>query len=296
MQWLRYYELSPGSQKYIYIPTDESRTTGSEIINILKDRWKKPEYFYHFRAGGHLSAIKVHFYNGEPCQFSVFDLSGYYRQITRSKLVRVLKKYVGYERALDWAQKSTVLQNGDLGRSIPLGFVQSGFLASLVLDNSCLGKTLREINKTPNIRISVFVDDIIISSQDHELLSFYSQKIKQASKKSNLTLHNRKTFCNIDSINIFNLSYTSGTEIDFCEDRVNNFKEILVNNCYKKFVVFGVIMYMLKVNPKRTLSILDSIVQEKGISKTGILGKFYYEHKIKENQNIIETLRKVCFQ
>ena len=295
MFWVRYYEISPGSNKYIYIPTEKSRAIGSFIIENLQSKWEKPQYYYHFRKGGHLAAIKTHLSTEKARTFSIFDLSGYYNQITRSKLIRVLKKYVGYEQAQEWATQSTLIHKGSRQRVLPLGFVQSVFLASLVLDNCRLGFVLREISSQKDMKVSVFVDDIIISSVNKKRVSYYSKKIQEAARKSNFTFQTKKTFCNVDDIRVFNLYCSQGINLDFSKDRLDSFRAALIENLDNKFVVWGLLAYMMKVNPNTTKSLINSIVQEIGINNSALLGECYYKYQLNPQLELWAALRQVCF-
>lgn len=80
--WSHRYKSNKG--KWIYIPTDECRINGVNIIRLLATFWHSPSYFYHLQKGGHLAALKLHLYNGSDLRqiknsryFSYFDITNF---------------------------------------------------------------------------------------------------------------------------------------------------------------------------------------------------------------------------
>lgn len=296
MQWSRYYEIAPLSRKYIYIPTQESRELGKKIIKTIRTQWTPPDYFYHMRKGGHLSAITVHTqYSNLYPRFSVFDISGFFGQVTKNKAVRALKNFVPYETAEKWAYLSTVKKPFDHQRTLPYGFLQSGDIASLVLDRSYLGNEFRKISREKHIKISVFVDDIILSSPDADLLTFYSNCLLNAAQKSRFTFQKKKTICNVDEIDIFNIHCKHDLSLDFLIPKFGDFEEILVNHPSDPRVVFGVVDYMLKVNSESTFIFLENLIDRQILSKGHMLDTFIQKVRANSSMNIRDLLKKCCF-
>jgi Reverse transcriptase (RNA-dependent DNA polymerase) len=92
------------------------------------------------------------------------DLSKFFDHVTRTKVARALKE-IRFKpaTAFEYACQSTVEKT--LGRrdfSLPFGFPQSPLLATLALSRSALGRQL-ELIRTQNIRVSIYMDDIILS-------------------------------------------------------------------------------------------------------------------------------------
>lgn len=296
MQWSRYYEIEPHSRKYIYIPTQESRELGKQIIKTIRNQWNPPNYFYHMKKGGHLSAIKAHTqYSNLHPRFSIFDISGFFGQVTRNKTLRVLKHFVPYETAEKWAYLSTVKKPFDHQRTLPYGFLQSGDIASLALDRSYLGNEFRKISQEKNIKISVFVDDIILSSPDSDLLSFHSDNLLVAAKKSNFALKQEKTICNVDEIDVFNIHCNQDLSLDFLIPKFENFEKTLVNYSSDPRVVFGIVDYMLKVNSNSTFIFLEYLLK-KGIFPQGhFLNRFVQNKNLNPSINLRDLLKNCCF-
>lgn len=296
MQWSSYYELTPGSNKYIYIPTNQSRELGKIIVETIRKRWTPPAYFFHLRKGGHLAAIKHHIDQScNPRKFSVFDISGYFGQVTENKLCRVLKNFVSFKKASQWAHDSTVRKPSENKRTLPYGFLQSGDLASLVLDRSYLGCEFRKIHQNPNIKLSVFVDDIIVSSSDPILLDQASIAIKDAAKLSNLKLNQDKTCCNVDEIEIFNIHCNQNFCLSFSQEKLNKFEKIIENHYTDPRVVFGVINYMLNVSTNDTIGFVNKIIDKYPYLSESSIELFSEKIKHPSSTPLKEHLRSACF-
>src|SRR5262249_22936156 len=112
----------------------------------------------------HVAALQAHL--GSQIFFRV-DIDDFFGSIKRSRITRVLKPLFGYEQAREWAIASSVQFPGDPKRTIlPFGFVQSPLLASLCLRESALGRFLERVHKKGDVKVSVYVDDIVLSSSD----------------------------------------------------------------------------------------------------------------------------------
>jgi hypothetical protein len=155
------YSFTEGSGRLIFVPTLSSRSLGRKLHRDILRRWSPPDYFYHFKEGGHVAAARVHLTSGI---FVRLDLHRFYDSITRSKVHRALRD-IKFRQKDAWhiSCQSTVSKNKIGGPfSLPFGFVQSPVLSSLVLSSSALGKTL-SILYVSGIKLSVYMDDIIMS-------------------------------------------------------------------------------------------------------------------------------------
>ena len=73
------WELAPG--KFVYPQTDEYKANGRKIAVKLGKLWSPPRYFYHYRDGGHIAALRVH----EPNEFkATIDLEAFFDHVTRT--------------------------------------------------------------------------------------------------------------------------------------------------------------------------------------------------------------------
>jgi len=77
------------------------------------------------------------------------------------------------------ASESVVKRPALDGYVLPYGFVQSPILASLALDMSKLGSFLRKLYARKDLIVSVYVDDIIISSDDEPTLREIAGQLDQ---------------------------------------------------------------------------------------------------------------------
>ena len=67
---------------------------------------------------------------------------------------------------------------------LPFGFIQSAILASICLDKSSLGIFLKRIKRDKSLSLSVYMDDILISSNDQQRLIEVTAELKSYFSKS----------------------------------------------------------------------------------------------------------------
>lgn len=162
--WRNYnHKFALPSGKIVYVPSQTARRDGANIVRWTRRRWHPPSWYYHFQRGGHVAALRAHM---NSTRFLRLDIDHFFDHVTRTKIHRALRQ-VGFSHAdaLDFARRSTVEKTkGRSNFSLPYGFVQSTFLASLVLDKSGLGRYLRDLVAS-GTRVSVYVDDILFRRQ-----------------------------------------------------------------------------------------------------------------------------------
>jgi len=119
--------------RWIFVPTDQCERKGHRIIKFFS-HFKFPDYFYHYSRGGHVAAIHAHLKNK---LFFKIDIQNFYYSIARMRVTRALRSH-GYQGANTLATWSTVRNPCPGGHThvLPIGFVQSPLLASLVLMKS----------------------------------------------------------------------------------------------------------------------------------------------------------------
>ena len=49
--------------KFIFVPTERCERKGRRIIKFFDKRVDFPEYFYHYKSGGHVAALHAHLEN-----------------------------------------------------------------------------------------------------------------------------------------------------------------------------------------------------------------------------------------
>jgi hypothetical protein len=174
--------------------------------------------FFHIgKRGGHLSALHLH---QKSSYFSRFDVSDFFGNVSKSKLVRALRR-IGFSeaRAFDFATESVVVNNGR--KHLPFGFCQSPLLATLVLEKSLLGVKLKKAAET--MLVSVYMDDILISCDDASLLEIVSEAVVVAAQESGFPLSPEKLSLVSTSTDIFNCHMVKD-ELSIQAERMQSFK------------------------------------------------------------------------
>jgi hypothetical protein len=199
-KWSSKFELKPG--RWVFVPTDEARLIGKHLKSAVEKVWTPPEFFYHLRRGGHVEAMRLHTGN---TRFLKVDIENFFGSINKSRVTRALKSKFGYPQARSWANASIVRdpQNG-LKSILPFGFVQSQLLASLCLWESHLGRCIQGLAAHPDLAVSVYVDDIIVSTQSEDLSKVYAS-LGAAAARGGFTLNAAKTQGPAPSITAFNI-------------------------------------------------------------------------------------------
>lgn len=151
--------------KPVFAPSKVGRRIGSEIKAAVEATFAFDPIYFHFRAGGHVAAIHYH----RPHQFFArIDIARFFYSISRRRVQSALDR-IGVGNAAFYAKWSTVANPFESPRyALPYGFVQSPILASLVLATSTVGEHL--VSLSPGVTVSVYVDDISLSSDSLEAL------------------------------------------------------------------------------------------------------------------------------
>lgn len=204
-KWIHRISIKNG--KWIFVPSEYSRVYGKFVAKRIKLEWHAPRYFYHLRGGGHLSAIDAHLKNK---YFSRLDIENFFGSITASRITRVLKPYLGYEMSREIAKQSTVRVPGSTKKELmlPFGFVQSTILASICLEKSSLGIFLNKVQKDKTISLSVYMDDILISSNNKQKLVEVTGEIKKSIYRSSWLSNIKKEVIASESITAFNIDFS----------------------------------------------------------------------------------------
>lgn len=194
-------KINLGNDKFAYEQTKEAYEAGEEHIKTIERLWTPPKFYFHYQKGGHLAAINGHKRNN--C-FSKLDLSRFYYQITKNKIIRSLTKIgVPFLTASAIASESTISYK--YKHVLPFGFVQSSIISSLVMNYSELGRVLKA--KPSHLSLSVYVDDILISGLDCQPdIETYTSQIIEAIGKSNFIINEEKTVVSKAEIEIFNIN------------------------------------------------------------------------------------------
>lgn len=215
-RWLHKFEFK--KDRWIYVPSLEERNKGLAFLDDLYLKWTPPLYYYHLRNGGHIAALKAHLENK---YFTHIDIKGFFNSTGRSRITRVLKEFYQFEKAREIAKFSTVknLVNPTPSHVLPFGFVQSPILATLCLHKSFLGNKIRECFNRKDIKISVYMDDIIISSSEKELLDEIYIELLKAVVRSNYFINEEKKNPPSDHVVVFNI-HLSHRHLKITEKRI----------------------------------------------------------------------------
>ncbi len=226
---------------------------GRDIVAKVNSIWSPNQIFYHFgKRGGHVAAMRVH---SESAFFAKIDLSQFFVSITRTKVVRSLKKIgISNKEAFEIAYQSVVDFGGQ--KFIPYGFVQSMALATICMETSALGKVLMDINGR-NTLVSVYVDDIIISSDCMSALEEAYIEACEAIKFARLVKNDTKSQPPARSIEAFNCRIST-REMKFTPERMRQFLDDYASgNPYRQEAI---LRYMQVVNEAQAVELVKSFI------------------------------------
>jgi hypothetical protein len=198
--YIHRFELKPG--KWIFVQDELYSALASDYITWCYSKWHPASFMFHLKRSGHVGAMQAHLGNA---YFLKFYLENYFFNCTLAKIIRSLKR-IGfrYDLALKIAQESTV---ADKGRYfLPFGFCQSPLLASICLDKSEIGSCIRRLRKE-GVRVSVFVDDIILSSDSNTDLLKAEEDFIQAANMSGFPINTGKSSGVGRTVTVFNIHF-----------------------------------------------------------------------------------------
>lgn len=202
--WSSKFELKPGT--WVFVPTEACVKVGRELKLELEQKWHVPEFYFHLRAGGHVKALQAHLTSSF---FARLDIRDFFGSINKSRVTRCLKNIFPYPMAREMANLSTVLHPVNRKSILPFGFVQSPILASLSLHQSALGQHLEKLSKRKDIIVSVYVDDIILSSDSELLLTEVLAEIKSRALRAGFNLNADKESAPGPQVTAFNIELSN---------------------------------------------------------------------------------------
>ena len=222
IKWSSKFKIKSGV--WVFVPTDESIAIGVQLKELIENCWYAPEHYYHLREGGHVRALRSH---TKHKFFIHLDIKNFFGQINRSRITRSLKGYFSYERAREIAVESTVRfpDSAETKFILPFGFVQSPIIASVCLSKSALGRYLFRLEQRSGFAVSVYMDDILVSSDDIEELRLVLVEIEAAAEKSALPLNGKKQEGPSACVTAFNIQL-SHCLLEITEDRLEEFASV----------------------------------------------------------------------
>jgi hypothetical protein len=243
----------------IFVLTEWSRSFGYILKRKLLSRWKPPPYFFHLRKGGHVAAAQQHFHSR---LFVSIDLEKFFDSVTRTKICRSLQSVgILHREAYDIACKSTVDKKSEHARfSLPFGFVQSNALASLVLDKSKLGNLLKDLSSNDKMIVSVYVDDIVVSSCNNNYAAMHDvkERIHAAAACSNFNINSRKSQGPSGEIGIFNL-ILGQRSFYVCNEQMRRFEASVLDGFLERSA--ALIAYVRTINTQQAAD-LEKLLHE----------------------------------
>jgi hypothetical protein len=194
--------------KPIYVPTGVGRRIGEELKAAVEEAHAFDANYFHLKRGGHVAALHHH---RDSEWFARIDITRFFYSVSRRRVQSALDR-IGLNRARFFAQWSTVKNPyGEPLYSLPYGFVQSPILASLVVATSGIGDHLRSLE--PDIRTSIYMDDIALSGSDQDhLLAAYEQTLALLEQEG-FKANEEKLRAPSQSIDIFNCDLSEGRTI-----------------------------------------------------------------------------------
>lgn len=243
-KWDTRFELKPGT--WVFVPTEASRELGYTIKKLVEERWRAPKNYFHLTSGGHVQAIKSHV---ESKYFAHLDIQNFFGQVSASRITRWLKPLVGYDRAREFSKASTVAHPIDGGTMLPFGFVQSPVLASLCLFHSSLGRCLRVLPVLLGVKVSVYVDDIVLSSPREEDLREAVRMVDDYAARSGFPINPDKREGPAIGVTAFNIALAHRS-LCIEDERWKRFLSAF-HGTDSEFVRRGIQSYVLSVSPEQ---------------------------------------------
>lgn len=181
------------------------------------------------------------------------DIDNFFGRVNRSRVTRCLKTWFSYTDAREMASESVVKKPGTETFVLPYGFVQSPALASLALNKSKLGSYLRQLNRRKDLRVSVYVDDLIISANDERVLGTVAEDIVRVADEAFFPLSATKTEGPAREVSAFNI-YVSNRSLRISDERL---EELCQNyrSTASDHSKAGIRSYVDSVNPAQSSSL-----------------------------------------
>ncbi len=215
------YQYTKAGKPY-FCPSPLGRKIGDDIKAQVEAAYQFEEFVYHLRNGGHVAALHSH---RRHALFARVDIRRFFYSIARSRVQRALTS-AGIIRARHYAKWSCVKNPyGNPTYSLPYGFVQSPILATLVLMESGVGGFLRQAHLDPDLIVSLYMDDIALSSDDAGKLDAAFRELLAKLREAHFEVSDNKVREPSPAMDLFNCDLRTGhTEVR--QDRVDEFLSV----------------------------------------------------------------------
>lgn len=210
----------PRDGKPVFAPSALGRKIGEDIKGQVEAAYPFDAFVYHLRTnGGHVAALHRH---RSHLYFARIDIRRFFYSITRNRVRRALSD-IGITRAVHYAKWSCVKNPYGAGYVLPYGFVQSPILATLVLMESGVGALLRQLDVKGGVTVSVYVDDITLSSDDLDRLKAAFERLLQSLADSNFEVSSDKVRVPALVMDVFNCDLEHG-KTNVQSERIDRFE------------------------------------------------------------------------
>lgn len=200
------FSYKKGGKPY-FAPNDRGRRIGRDIKRQVTKAFNADPFVFHLQPGGHVAALHAH---RSQAHFAKADIRRFFYSISRSRVQRAIAD-LGIPRARHYAKWSCVRNPYVNPRyALPYGFVQSPILSTLVLMGSAVGAALREIHQQGEVIVSLYVDDIALSSNDLDALTAAFEKVLAALYEANFELSPDKVSSPTAALDLFNCDLEIG--------------------------------------------------------------------------------------
>lgn len=206
--------------KHVFVPNEDCLRRGKKLLEFCSSTATFPPYFFHYRSGGHVEALHQHLKNKF---FFRIDIENFFYSISRNRVAAALHG-VGLAKARDYAKWSCV-KNPLKGPAyaLPIGFVQSPVLASLVILRSPLAEAIERANAA-KVFVSVYFDDFIGSSMDKAALTAAYEAILSACDAANFVPNAGKLAGPAERLVAFNCDLQFN-RVEVTESRITKFRD-----------------------------------------------------------------------
>lgn len=202
-----------------------------------------------------MAALRAHL---ASTWFVKLDIADFFGSVSRSRIARLLKEFAPYRDALRMATSSTVRHPTEVDRlMLPYGFVQSPVIASLALAKSALGKYLRTLHSEQDLVVTVYMDDVIVSSVDEFRLADVAQKLNALAKRSRFEPNADKTHGPLSKLSAFNIELTDSA-MAIAPSRLDQLKSVLEEST-NRFQIDGIRSYVKSVNEEQAAEFGDPL-------------------------------------
>jgi hypothetical protein len=192
--------------KWFFRPNEKCIRRGDRMLEYFERRVVFPDYIYHFKKGGHVAALHAHLNNK---LFFKIDIQNFYYSIARMRVTRALRDWrcPGAGTFSKWSCVLNPLPGPK--HALPIGFVQSPLLASLVLMKSGVADAIGRA-RVNGVCISVYLDDFIGSHDDESVLTAAYKDIRDTCAKAGFIPNPGKLVAPSAAITAFNCDLKNG--------------------------------------------------------------------------------------